>query len=142
LGWRQLWRAGAFALLDLSWDSNFSGRAHERGLRFGTGRGLLEDLDLQGALQPIAFAEGGDPPQFVDLTPFEALMTFRAEQPAREWSTYAWDAYGLADPRGFPRRTQGLALPAEPGEPAPVRGFACRLAGSGRPIPVQSARRR
>ncbi len=94
LSWRQLWRAGAFAQLGLLWDTNFSGRAKERGLDLGIGQQRLEGLDVQGAFQPIAFAEGGNPHGFVDLTPFETRMTFREEQPARAWSTYAWDAHG------------------------------------------------
>jgi hypothetical protein len=94
LSWRQLWRAGAFAQLDLTWDTNFSGRAKERGLGLGIGQRRLERLDIQGALQPIAFAEGGNPHRFVDLTPFETLMTFREEEPARAWPTYTGDAHG------------------------------------------------
>ncbi|GLY99650.1 hypothetical protein Acsp02_69030 [Actinoplanes sp. NBRC 103695] len=55
LSWRQLWRAGAFAQLDLAWDTNFSGHAKERGLGHGIGLRRLERLDIQGALQPIAW---------------------------------------------------------------------------------------
>ncbi len=94
LSWRQLWRAGAFTQLDLIWDTSFSGRAQERGLQLGIGQRPLENLDVQGALQPIAFAAGGNPHGFVDLAPFEPRMTFREEEPARQWSTYAWDAHG------------------------------------------------
>jgi hypothetical protein len=54
----------------------------------------LEALDIQGALQPIAFAAGGNPHGFVDLAPFEPRMTFREEEPPREWSVYAWDGHG------------------------------------------------
>ena len=65
--WRQLWRSGGFALLDLVWDTSFSGLAAERGLPLGIGQGPLETLDVQGALQPIAFAAGGNPHGFVSL---------------------------------------------------------------------------
>lgn len=94
LSWRVLWRAGAFTQLDLAWDTSFSGTAKDRGLRLGIGQQPLETLDVQGALQPIAFAAGGNPHGFVDLAPFEARMTFREEEPGREWSAYAWDAHG------------------------------------------------
>jgi hypothetical protein len=43
----------------------------------------LERLDLKGPIRPIAFAEGGDPPDFLDMAPFEERMTFREEQRAR-----------------------------------------------------------
>ncbi|WLS43295.1 hypothetical protein Q3V37_17925 [Micromonospora profundi] len=94
LSWRQLWRSGAFAQLDLTWDTNFSARAKERGLGLGIGQRQLERLDMQGALQPIAFAEGGSPHRFVDVSPFETRMTFREEEPARAWPTYARDSPG------------------------------------------------
>lgn len=94
LSWRQLWRSGGFALLDLVWDTSFSGHAADRGLHLGIGQRPLETLDTQGALQPIAFAAGGNPHGFVDLAPFEPRMTFREEEPPRKWSAYAWDAHG------------------------------------------------
>lgn len=94
LSWRQLWRSGAFALLDLVWDTSFSGLAADRGLHLGIGQPPLEALDMQGALQPIAFAAGGNPHGFVDLAPFEPRMTFREDEPPREWSVYAWDVHG------------------------------------------------
>ena len=94
LSWRLLWRVGAFTQLDLVWDTSFSGRAWERGLRLGIGQRPLEALDVQGALQPIAFAAGGNPHGFIDLAPFEARMTFREEEPTRQWSAYAWNAHG------------------------------------------------
>jgi hypothetical protein len=94
LSWRQLWRSGGFALLDLVWDTSFSGLAADRGLRLGIGQGPLETLDVQGALQPIAFVAGDNPHGFVDLAPFEPRMTFREEEPPCNWSAYAWDAHG------------------------------------------------
>jgi hypothetical protein len=94
VSWRELWRSGAFVQRDLTWSSNFSSKARERDLRLGTGDPPLEELDLVGSLQPIAFAAGGNPPLQVDLRPFEPNMRFREEQPARPWSEYAWDAHG------------------------------------------------
>lgn len=67
LSWRQLWRSGGFALLDFVWDTSFSGLAADRGLHLGIGQRPLQALDIQGALQPIAFAAGGNPYGFVDL---------------------------------------------------------------------------
>jgi hypothetical protein len=94
LSWRQLWRSGGFTLLDFVWDTSFSGLAADRGLHLGIGQQPLETLDIQGALQPIAFAASGNPHGFVDLTPFEPRMTFREEEPRRKWSAYAWDVHG------------------------------------------------
>lgn len=94
LSWRQLWRSGDFALLDLVWDTSFSGLAADRDLRLGIGQRPLEILDAQGALQPIAFAAGGNPHGFTNVAPFEPRMTFREDEPPREWSAYAWDNHG------------------------------------------------
>ncbi len=94
LSWRELWRSGAFAQHDLTWDSNFASKAKERELRLGIGQGPLEDMDLQGAFQPIAFADGGNPPDFVDLSPYEERMTFREEREPAKWSAYAWEPDG------------------------------------------------
>src|SRR5262249_9703278 len=87
--WRELWRAGAFAQLDFIWDTNFSALAKERGLDLGIGQRRLEGLDVQGAFQPIAFVEDRNPRGAADFTPIETRMTFREEEPARGWSTYA-----------------------------------------------------
>lgn len=94
LSWRELWRSRGFALLELVPDSVFSARAADRGLRLGIGQAPLEDLDVQGVLQPVAFAAGVNPHDFTDVTPFEPRMTFREEEPAREWQAYAWDNHG------------------------------------------------
>jgi hypothetical protein len=58
LSWRVLWRAAAFTQLDLVGGTSFSGTAKDRGLRLGIGQQPLETLDVQGSLQPIAFAAG------------------------------------------------------------------------------------
>jgi hypothetical protein len=92
--WRDLWRSAAFAQLDLTWASNFATRAREREQHLGIGAGALEELDLAGALQPIAFAAGGNPPNVVDMTPYEEHMTFREERETRPWSAYAWEQHG------------------------------------------------
>lgn len=94
VSWRDLWRSGAFAQLDLTWATNFATRAGERELHVGAGPGPFEELDLAGAFQPIAFAAGGNPPNLVDMTPYEENMTFREEQGAQPWSTYAWEQHG------------------------------------------------
>ena len=94
LSWRELWRSRGFALLELVPDSVFSSLAADRGLRPGTGQGPLEELDVQGALQPVAFAAGGNPHDWADVAPFEPRMTFREEEHAREWQAYAWDNRG------------------------------------------------
>jgi hypothetical protein len=92
--WRELWLSGAFIQHDFTWESNFASQAKERGLDVGIGPEPLERLDLKGPIQPIAFAAGGNPLDFLDMAPFEEHMTFREEQPARAWKAYAWDAHG------------------------------------------------
>jgi hypothetical protein len=101
LSWRQLWRVGAFTQLDLVLDTSFSRQATDRSLPLGIGQRPLEALDAQGALRPIAFAAGDIPHGFVDLAPFEARMTFREEEPTREWSAYAWNAHGRPHTSAF-----------------------------------------
>jgi hypothetical protein len=54
LSWRELWRSRGFALLELVPDSVFSSLAADRGLRLGIGQAPLEELDVQGVLQPVA----------------------------------------------------------------------------------------
>jgi hypothetical protein len=85
LSWRELWRSRGFTWLELVPDSTFSSLAADRGLRLGIGQGHLENLDVQGALQPVAFAAGGNPHDFADVAPFELRMTFREEEPSRKW---------------------------------------------------------
>lgn len=92
--WRQLWRNGAFTQLNLVSDAHLSRRAKERGQRLGIGQRLLETFDVQGALQPVAFVKGWNPHAVLHYAPFESHMTFREEEPAIEWSTYAWDSHG------------------------------------------------
>lgn len=94
LSWRHLWRSRSFALLELVPDSVFSARAADRGLRLGIGQAPLEELDVQGVLQPVVFAAGADPLDFTDVAPFEPRITFREEEPAKEWQSYAWDNHG------------------------------------------------
>jgi hypothetical protein len=93
--WHDLWLAGFFAIRDFTWDSHLASEARQRELQpLGIGSDRLEELDLAGAFQPIAFAHGGNPPDVSDLTPYEQHMTFREEQPPRAWEAYAWDAHG------------------------------------------------
>jgi hypothetical protein len=94
LSWRELWRSRGFALLELAPDSEFSSLAADRGLRPGIGQAPLEELDVQGVLQPVAFAAGGNPHEWADVKPFEPRMTFREEEPAKEWKAHAWDNHG------------------------------------------------
>jgi hypothetical protein len=91
--WRDLWRSGSFTQSRLVGDGAFSRRARKRNLGLGSGQGTLEALDLRGVLQPIAFVDGMNPSNFVNLAPFEPSMTFREEEPARQWSVYAWTPF-------------------------------------------------
>jgi hypothetical protein len=92
LSWRNLYERYAFAQRELVTDSNLRSMARERSLSIRLGQEALEYTDETGALRPIAFGGGaymtGMPPQ-----PGENI-TFREEQPMREWSNYAWDAWG------------------------------------------------
>lgn len=95
LSWRELYEAQAFAQRELSWRSQFETAATERNLHIGAGQRALEDLDLSGALQPVAFADGGYSRGFrVPVEPVERI-SFREEQEARSWESYGWkDAVG------------------------------------------------
>jgi hypothetical protein len=83
--WRQLYLDGAFAQRELIGDGPLSRHAGERSIRLGIGQAPLEDLDLEGALQPIAFAAGGYWSGF-ELPAIPVVdMTFREEQGPLEW---------------------------------------------------------
>lgn len=95
--WRDIHFAGRFAQRDVTGASAFISSARERGLNLGIEQGSLERLDLVGAFQPIFFSQGGyfggaryEPEQV-------GRLTFREEQPAREWESYAWESHGYPE---------------------------------------------
>lgn len=92
--WRELWLSGHFFERSFHWDTQFSSKAKERALHFGIGSGPMEELDLAGTLQPIAFVAGGYHSQLRAEPEYEEFFTFREEQPPAPWSKYAWDAHG------------------------------------------------
>lgn len=92
--WRELWRTGGFVQNDLVSQSGFASIVKERLPPFGVRQDWLEEFDEAGAFQPIGFVAGGEPPGVTDLTPYEANMAFREEQPHASWSTYEWEAWG------------------------------------------------
>jgi hypothetical protein len=94
ISWRELWRSGAFIQNTLLAQSGFSSAAEERLGPLGMRPEWLERFDKAGALQPIAFVAGGDPPAVTDFTPYEDRMAFREEHDFAPWSTYAWEAWG------------------------------------------------
>ena len=92
--WRHLYEAGAFAQRELIEADRFRSAAAERGLRLGMGKRALEDFDVAGALQPIAFADGGySSGRAVPAEPVERLA-FREELGSQPWSDYEWGSYG------------------------------------------------
>lgn len=74
--------------------SRFDGGARDRSFRIGNRREAYEDLDIAGALQPIAFVEGGYSTGYsVPAEPLENL-SFREDEGPKPWSTYEWDFDG------------------------------------------------
>jgi hypothetical protein len=84
----------------------------------------LMELDVQGALRPIAFAEGGNPHGVFEVGSFEERMTFREEVSADAWPSsdrtpeghpspldlyYPWQLLYLDDVLDRPTVTLGLA---------------------------------
>jgi hypothetical protein len=94
VGWRELWLDGCFVQQRLINQSGFSSATKERLPPLGVNPESLEQLDEAGAVQPIAFAAGGEPPDLMDLSTYEENMSFREEHQYADWSTYAWDAHG------------------------------------------------
>ncbi len=93
--WRDLYAAGAFAQRELNGDGPLSRQADERNVRLGIGQSPLEELDLKGSLQPIAFAESGYWSGFeLPAIPPDDL-TFREREEALPWkNNYAWESDG------------------------------------------------
>lgn len=93
--WRDLYLDGAFAQRELIGDGPLSRQASERSVRLGIGQAPLEDLDLKGALQPIAFANGGYWSGFELPAIPVADLTFREQRKPLAWKeNYAWDGDG------------------------------------------------
>jgi hypothetical protein len=93
--WLDLYLEGAFAQRELIGDGSLSGQANERSVRLGIGQAPLEDLDLEGALQPIAFANGGYSSGFELPAIPVAALTFREQREPLAWKeNYAWDGDG------------------------------------------------
>ncbi len=98
LSWREIYLHGAFGQRELISESPLSRQAKERSIDLGIGRKPFEELDQAGALQPIAFAEGGYWPGFQLPAIPEAEMTFREERGAVDWAeNYSWDAHGYPE---------------------------------------------
>ena len=79
LAWRDLYGTGAFGQRELAEGDALRSAAEERSLRVGSDRGLLESLDLQGALSPIAFSAGYMSGFEVPAQPVDS-MRFREEE--------------------------------------------------------------
>jgi len=92
--WRELWRAGCFIQQRMVNRSAFASAVSERFTPHAVRPEGLEWLDETGAVRPIAFAAGGEPPDFTNLAAYDENMSFREEQDFKAWSEYAWDAHG------------------------------------------------
>jgi hypothetical protein len=93
--WREIYLEGGFAQRELISESALARQAKERSIDIGIGRKPFEDLDGAGALQPIAFADGGYWSGFILPAIAEEAMSFREENGALDWQeNYAWDAHG------------------------------------------------
>ena len=95
LAWRDLYGTGAFGQRELAEGDALRSAAEERSLRVGSDRGLLESLDLQGALSPIAFSAGYMSGFEVPAQPVDS-MRFREEEGAIAWEEYRWEQDGFA----------------------------------------------
>jgi hypothetical protein len=95
LSWRDLYLSGAFGQRELLGSMALARAADERSIRLGIGQRPLEDLDRDGALQPIAFSDGGYSTGFELPAIPVAQMSFREEQPHLPWEeTYVWEGLG------------------------------------------------
>jgi hypothetical protein len=95
LTWRELYLDGAFGQRELIGDGALSRQAEERSIRLGTGQAPLEDLDLEGALQPILFTDGAHRSPFgLPAIPVSSV-TFREEHGPLAWKeNYAREGDG------------------------------------------------
>jgi hypothetical protein len=94
--WRSLYASGAFAQRELVDSSTFRSAAQERSLNIGLGQEPLEDLDLAGALQPIAFADEGYWRGWTVPAEPSDRMTFREQTGPVPWVEYSRDEDGFA----------------------------------------------
>jgi hypothetical protein len=94
MSWREIYARGGFRGRQLVYGSSFSSAATEREARLGVGQGPLEELDMAGALQPIAFANTASIGYLWDPSLDLERLTFREDVGALEWSEHAWDADG------------------------------------------------
>lgn len=93
--WRDLYAAGAFGQRELIGDGPLSRQADERNVRLGIGQAPLEELDLEGSLQPIAFVDGGYWSGFELPAIAPENLTFREQSKPVPWKeNYAWESDG------------------------------------------------
>jgi hypothetical protein len=90
---RQAYEYGGFLQRDLITVDQLAREADKRGMRIGSGssaQGLLEELDKEGLLSPIAFIKD----RYIQASYHRLLgrpeLLFREELPFRAWKTYRW----------------------------------------------------
>ena len=88
--WRELYENEAFAQREMIGESRFRSITKERAVSLGVGPKALQDLDLCGALRPIAFAEEGYMTGLTSPAHPSDLMHFVDESEPRPWSEYEW----------------------------------------------------
>lgn len=90
--WREIFEREAFAQRELIGDMRLRSAAKSRELQLGFGQEALEDLDLNGALRPIAFAEDSYMVGFTAVPLPPDLLQFKDEAPPVEWKQYRWES--------------------------------------------------
>jgi hypothetical protein len=90
--WRELYEQEAFAQREMIGESRLRSVTKERDVSLGIGPKSLEELDLAGAVQPIAFAEEGYMPGFSSPAHPADLMRFKDESEPRPWPEYEWES--------------------------------------------------
>jgi hypothetical protein len=90
--WREIYEREAFAQRELIGDMRLQSAAKSRELHLGIGRDALEDLDLSGALRPIAFAEDAYSVGFRSLPVPSDLLQFKDEGPPDAWRHHRWES--------------------------------------------------
>ncbi len=92
LSWRELYEREAFAQREMVGESRLRGVTKERDVSLGIGSKALEELDLAGAVRPVAFAEEGYMTGFSSPAHPSDLMRFKDESEPRPWKEYEWES--------------------------------------------------
>lgn len=92
LSWRELYEGETFAQREMVGESRLRSVTKERDVSLGIGSKALEELDLAGAVRPVAFAEEGYMSGFSSPAHPSDLMRFKDESEPRPWKEYEWES--------------------------------------------------